>query len=153
LNNRFDVFFNALKHLVLPVFTLSIFHWATLGRIARTMIMGERRKEYLTAAKGRGVPEHRLIWRHALRGILAPSLTGIALSAASLVTGVYVIEIIFALGGISNVIVVAMSYQPDASAALGFAVYSVIIIIALMVILDLLQAIVDPRVREEIMKS
>jgi ABC-type dipeptide/oligopeptide/nickel transport system permease component len=153
LNGRFDVLLDAVKHLVLPVLTLSIYHWATQGRIARAMIIVERRKEYLLAAKGRGVSESRLIWRHALRNILAPSLTGIALSAASILTGAYVVEIIFALNGISNVIVVATTSQPDAPAVLGFSVYSVILIITLMLILDVLQVLVDPRVREETLKS
>jgi ABC-type dipeptide/oligopeptide/nickel transport system permease component len=153
LNGRLDVFVDALRHLVLPVFTLSIYHWATLGRVARRMIMDERNKEYLIAAKGRGISERDLIWKHALRSILAPSLTGIALSAASIVTGVYVVEVIFLLNGISNVIVVAMSIQPDAPAVLGFAVYSVILIITLMLILDILQVLVDPRMREETLQA
>ncbi len=153
LNGRVDVLLDALKHLVLPVFTLSLYHWATLGRIVRAMIIGERRKEYLLAARGRGVAESKLIWRHALRSILAPSLTGIALSAASILTGVYVVEIIFDLNGISNVIAVATRSQPDAPAVLGFSVYSVILIITLMLILDVVQVLVDPRVREETLKS
>lgn len=153
LNGRLDVTANAFKHLVLPVFTLSIFHWATLGRIARTMIIGERRKEYLLAAKARGISEREVLGKHALRSILAPSLTGIALSAASIVTGVYVVEVIFLMNGISNVVVAAMSTQPDAPAVLGFAVYSVIIIIGLMFMLDILQVAVDPRVRAEALKA
>ena len=153
LNGRFDIFLNALRHLAMPVFTLAIYHWATLGRITRAMVIGERRKEYLIAAKGRGIPENRLIWKHALRSILAPCLTGIALSAASIVTGVVVVEIIFSINGVSSVIVQAMSYQPDAPAALGFSVYSVIMVITLMLILDFFQAMLDPRVREEVLSS
>jgi ABC-type dipeptide/oligopeptide/nickel transport system permease component len=153
LNGRFDVLLDAAKHLVLPVLTLSVYQWATLGRISRAMIMGERRKEYLLAAKGRGVAEGKLIWRHAFRNVLAPSLTGMALSAASILTGVYVVEIIFDLNGISGVIVAATTSQPDAAAVLGFSVYSVIIIITLMLVLDVLQVLVDPRVREETLKS
>jgi ABC-type dipeptide/oligopeptide/nickel transport system permease component len=143
LNSRLDVFLDAAKHLVLPVLTLSLYHWATLGRITRALIIGERRKEYLLAAKGRGVAEGKLIWRHALRNVLAPSLTGIALSAASILTGVYVVEIIFDLNGISKVIVAATTSQPDAPAVLGFSVYTVIIIITLMLILDVLQVLAE----------
>jgi peptide/nickel transport system permease protein len=153
LNDRLDIFVDAVKHLVLPVLTLSVYHWATLGRITRAMIIGERQKEYLLAARGRGIPESKVIWRHALRSILAPSLTGIALSATSILTGAYVVEIIFGLNGISDVIVRATTAQPDAPAVLGFSVYSVILIITLMLILDLLQVVVDPRVREETLRS
>lgn len=153
LNGRFDVFVNALKHLAMPVATITAFQWATLGRITRSIIIGERRREYLIAAKGRGIRENKLIWKHALRSILAPSLTGVALSAAGIITGVFVVEVIFSIRGVSFIIVQAMSSQPDAPAALGFAVYSVILVVILMTLLDILQAIFDPRVRDEVMKA
>jgi ABC-type dipeptide/oligopeptide/nickel transport system permease component len=120
--------------------------------VTRSTILNERGKEYITAARARGVNERALIWRHALRAILAPSLTTMVLSAASIATGVFVIEIIYNLTGVSQVIVVAMSSTPDAPATLGFAVYSVIMVLGLMLILDALQALVDPRVRDEVMK-
>ncbi len=153
LNGRFDIFITALRHLAMPVFTLSIYHWATLGRITRATILNERGKEYIVAARARGVKETSLIWKHALRAILAPSLTTMALSAASIVTGIFVIEIVFGLTGISQVIVSSMSDTPDAPAALGFAVYSVIMVLGLMLTLDVIQAVLDPRVREETLKS
>lgn len=153
LNGRFDVFVNALRHLAMPVMTLSLFHWATLGRITRATIMGEKNKEYIVAAKARGIRESRLIWHHALRAVLAPSLTTMGLSAASIVTGVFVVEIIFDLKGISEVIVTSMTSAPDAPAALGFALYSIIMVIGLMLILDIVQAALDPRVRAETMKA
>jgi ABC-type dipeptide/oligopeptide/nickel transport system permease component len=74
-------------------------------------------------------------------------------SAASIVTSIFVVEIIFGLTGVSDVIVIAMSSSPDAPAALGFAVYSVIMVMGLMFILDVLQAALDPRVREEVYKA
>jgi peptide/nickel transport system permease protein len=153
LNGRFDIFFQSLRHLAMPVITLSMFHWATLGRITRTSVLGERRKEYIIAARARGVKERRLIWRHALRTILAPVLTTVALSAASIMTSVFVVEIIFDLHGISEVIVISMRSFPDAPAALGFAVYSVIMVMSLMLILDVIQAMLDPRVRQEVLKA
>ncbi len=154
LNGRMDIFLKALQHLAMPVMTLAMFHWATLGRVTRATVLNERRKEYIIAARARGVNERTLLWRHALRPILAPSLTTMALSAASIVTGVYVVEIIFGIAGLSNVIVASMqSTAPDAAAALGFAVYSVLMVIGLMLVLDLIQAVLDPRVRDEVLKS
>jgi peptide/nickel transport system permease protein len=153
LNHRFDIFLTALRHLAMPVFTLSLFHWATLGRITRNIVIDQQNKEYIIAARARGIRERRLLWRHVLFTILAPSLTTIALSAASIVTGTYVVEIIFGLAGISQVIVISMQSVPDAPAALGFAVYSVLMVISLMFVLDLLQAVIDPRVRDEVLNS
>ena len=153
LNGRIDIFWDACKHLAMPVFTLSLYHWATLGRIARASMIGERSKEYIVSARARGLPERRVVWRHAFRNMLAPSLTSIALSAASIITGVFVVEIIFNFSGISRVILSAMGGVPDAAAALGFAVYSVLMVLGLMFILDVLQAILDPRIREGVLKS
>ncbi len=153
LNGRLDIFKDAWKHLAMPVFTLSLYHWATLGRIARASMINERSKEYILSARARGLSEPRVIWHHAFRNMLAPSLTSIALSAASIVTGVFVAEIIFDFNGVSGVILSAMGDVPDAPAALGFAVYSVIMVLVLMFVLDVLQAALDPRVREGVLKS
>ena len=153
LNGRLDVLGNALRHLAMPVFTLSIYHWATLGRVTRVSILGEENKEYVIAAKARGIVERKVLWKHVFRNILTPSLTSMTLSATSIITGVFVAEIIFDIGGISGVIVRAMSGIPDAPAALGFAIYSVIMVLFLMFFLDVTQAILDPRVREGVLKT
>ena len=148
LNRRPDVSLDALRHLVMPVFTLAIAHWATLGRVTRATMIEELKKEYVVAAKARGIPEHKVVWRHALRNAIAPALTSSLLSAASLLTGVFVVEIIFNFHGVSFIAVRSMAFIPDAPAALGFAIYSVIIVLIMMGILDLIQSGLDPRIRE-----
>jgi len=152
LNGRFDIMGDAFRHLAMPVFTLSIYHWATLGRVARVSVMGEEKKEYVIAARSRGVIERRIVWKHIFRNTLTPSLTSMTLSATSIVSGVFVAEIIYNINGISSIILSALSGVPDAPAALGFAIYSVIITLLLMFILDVLQAVFDPRVREGVLK-
>lgn len=153
LNHRFDIFLLAMRHLAMPIMTLSMFYWATLGRVTRATVIGQRNQEYIIAARARGISERRLMWRHALRAILAPTLTTMAISASSIVTSSFVVEIIFVLPGVSQVIVKAMRGLPDAPASLGFAVYSVIMVISLMFVLDVLQAFLDPRVRDEVLKA
>jgi peptide/nickel transport system permease protein len=150
LNRRLDIFADSVRHLVLPVFTLSLVHWATLGRIMRSTIINERRKEYLTAARSRGIPERRLLWRHALRNILAPALSSSALAVASLFTGVFMIEIIFDLKGVADLIVHGSRIGLDVPIAMGFCIYSVSIVLVVMFVLDVLRAILDPRSRESL---
>ncbi len=152
LNGRFDIFIDLLRHLAMPVFTLSIFHWATLGRITRSTIISERHKDYIVAAQSRGLTDRRVLWRHIFWNTLAPSFTSMALSAASLVTGVFVVEIIYNIRGVSDIMVRAMQMVPDAPAALGFSLYSTLMVLLLMFILDVLQAIFDPRIREDLFK-
>lgn len=152
LNGRPDIFQDAWKHLAMPIFTLSLYHWATLARITRTSMIQERSKEYILSARARGLAERRVVWKHAFWNMLTPSLTSIALSATSILTGVYVAEIIYDFNGVSSVVVAAMSGEPDAPAALGFAIYSVILVLIMMFLLDVLQAALDPRVREGVLK-
>jgi len=149
LNGRPDISLDALRHLVMPVFTLTIAHWATLGRITRATMIEELQKDYTLAARARGLTERKIVWGHALRNAVAPVLGSSLLSAASLMTGVFVVEIVFNIRGISTVAVRSMAFIPDAPAAMGFAIYSVIVVLILMGVLDLLQSILDPRIREQ----
>lgn len=153
LNGRWDISLDALRHLVLPVITLSLVHWATLGRVTRTAMIEELDKEYVTAGRARGLTERMVIWNHALRNSLSPALASSALSAAFLFTGVFVVEVIFNFKGVSDLVVAGVRGVPDAPTILGFAVYSVIVVMLIMLIMDILQALFDPRVREGIIGS
>lgn len=151
LNNRWDVALEALRHLVLPVLTLSLVHWATLARITRATMIEELQKDYVLAGRAHGLPERRVVWRHALRNTLSPALTNTGLAAASLFTGVFVVEVIFNFRGVSDLILYSLRGDPDAPTILGFAVYSVLMVLAIMFVLDLLQALLDPRVRSGVL--
>jgi len=149
LNGRFDIALDALQHLLMPVIALSALHWATVGRVTRAAMIEEIDKPYIIAAQARGVSEWRLYWKHAFRNAIAPGLTSSVLSAASLLTGVFVIERVFNLHGVSELIVASGTASlADAPAALGFGVFSVIVVLIIMFVLDVAQAVVDPRLRE-----
>lgn len=150
LNGRLDLSIDALRHLVLPVITLSLFHWATLGRITRAVTIEELDKDYILAARGRGASERIVLWRHALRNVLVPALNSSALSAASLVTGLFIIETLFIYPGASSLYVQSIKQSGgalDISITLGFALYCVLAVLILMTVLDVLQMVVDPRLR------
>lgn len=148
LNGRPDVSLDGLRHLVLPVLILSLMQWATLGRITRVSVIDESQKDYVLAARARGVRERNLLWGHTFRNVMPPALNSTALSVAWLLTGVYVVEIIFNFNGISDVVVRGLLGIPDASSVLGFAIYNVILVSLVMFALDIIQVIVDPRLRE-----
>jgi peptide/nickel transport system permease protein len=149
LNSRLDVTLDAFRHLVLPVFTLSLLHWATISRVARVATIEEKSKEYITAARARGLPRANVLWRHALRNVLLPALTAGTLSAASLVTGVFVIEQIFDFKGLSELLIRGAYGVPEASLLLAFAVVSVLLVLPIMVVLDMIKHLIDPRLRDE----
>jgi peptide/nickel transport system permease protein len=149
LQGRPDISLDALRHLALPVVTLSAAHWATVGRITRSAMIEELGKDYIVAARARGVPAWRVAWRHALRNALGPGLTCMALSAASIVTSVYVVEVVFDFPGISHLMARSMLGIPDAALAMGFAVLSVLLVLPMLLALDVIQALIDPRQRTE----
>jgi ABC-type dipeptide/oligopeptide/nickel transport system permease component len=149
LNGKPGIALDALRHLIMPVFTLILVHWATLARITRTAIIDVKHQDFVVAARARGVPEKQIIWRHMLPNVIAPGLASSALSAASLVTGVFVVEIIYNFHGISEIATRSMQFIPDAASALGFTIYSVIVVLLLMTILDVVQALLDPRKTHE----
>ncbi|MEW5870272.1 MAG: ABC transporter permease [Chloroflexota bacterium] len=154
LNGRVDISLDAARHLVLPVITLCLLHWATLGRVTRAAMIEELGKDYAIAAKARGHSELTVVWKHCFRNALSPALTSSALSAATLITGVFIVEVIYNFKGISELVVVSAARDiPDTPTVMGFAVYSVIIVLLLMLVLDILQAVFDPRIREGVIGS
>ena len=147
LNSRLDVTLDALRHLFLPALTLAVAYWALLTRLTRAGVVEETGKEYVVAAQARGLPSGRVVWRHVFPNAAAPALTSTALTAASLVTGVYVIESVFDYPGVSDLIINSMGDVPDVTIALGFAVYSVIGVALIMLLLDIVQAFINPILR------
>jgi peptide/nickel transport system permease protein len=153
LNGRSDIALDAVRHLVLPVITLSLAHWATLGRVTRAAMIEELTKDYIVVARGKGLSRRLAVWRHALRNAMVPALNSSALSAATVVTGVFIIETIFALPGVSEPLSGSTVYTfgslvPDIPATMGFAVYGILLVLPLMLVLDFMQALIDPRIRE-----
>lgn len=144
LNLKPAITFDAIRHLVLPVVTLSLGYWALLTRLIRNAMLEELKKDYIIAAQARGLPPRLIFWRHALRNILPTFLTNTALTAAAIVSGVFVIERIYLWPGISSIIIRNDGFQPDPPAVLGFIIYSVIMVLSIMLILDVLQALVNP---------
>jgi peptide/nickel transport system permease protein len=148
LNKNPKLSLDAFRHLAMPVLTLVFAQWAILGRITRASIIEESQKDYITAGRAMGLREWTLSWRYALGNAAAPVLTHTMLTAASLMTNVFVVEIIFNYPGLSTVGVKSLAFIPDAPSAMGFAIYSTILVLALTTLLDLLKAVVDPRLRE-----
>lgn len=153
LNGRLDVTLDALRHLVLPVLTLSLVHWATLSRLTRTAMIQEKHRDYVMAARARGLLPRSIVWRHTFRNAALPALTSGALSVASLVTGVLVVEEIFNFNGLAALISHSMTGTPDAPLALGFAVFTALLVLPLLFVLDVVKVVVDPRIGAEMIGS
>lgn len=146
LNLRFDVFWDALRHLVLPIITLSYVVWARMLRVTRSSMLETMRQDYITTARSKGLAERTVIYRHAFRNALIPVLTVGGLMVVGMLNGVVVTEVIFNYPGMGSAAARAAS-SLDALAVLGFVLFGGIVLIVANLVVDVLYAFADPRIR------
>jgi len=146
LNLRFDVFWDALRHLVMPIITLSYVIWAQILRVTRSAMLETMRQDYITTARAKGLAERRVIRRHAFRNALIPVVTLGALMVVSLLNGVVVTEVIFNYPGMGSAAARAAG-SLDALAVLGFVLFGGVVLIVANLVVDVLYAYIDPRIR------
>ena len=135
-----------LKHMVLPVVTLSAFQVAAMMRLVRSSMLDTLDSEYVKLARLKGIPEWKVVWKHCLRNAAITPITYFGLTAGVLMTGSVIVETVFAWPGIGLLMIdsiVARDIQVVQAATLVFAV----IIIVLNLIVDIIYAVVDPRIR------
>jgi peptide/nickel transport system permease protein len=148
LNLRFDVFLDALKHLVLPITTLAYLNWAYLLRVTRSSMLDVLRQEYLTTARSKGLVERIVIMRHALPNALIPIITVGGLILVGLMNGVVITETIFNYPGMGSFLAQA-ALTLDAISVLGVTLFSSLILVLGNLVVDVLYGFVDPRIRLE----
>lgn len=146
LNLRFDVFVDAFKHLVLPVVTLSVVSWAFLLRITRTSMLDTLRQDYITTARAKGLPERKVVRRHAVPNALIPVITVGGLTLISLFNGVVITETIFNIKGLGSFLAEAAT-SLDVVSVLGITLFSSTVLVVGNLIVDVLYGVVDPRIR------
>jgi len=146
LNREPGVFFDALRHLVLPAFTLALTEWALLTRIMRSSLLGVLRKDYVTVARAKGLPESAVVGRHARRNAVLPVISAGGTATSILMSGIVVVEAIFSYNGVGGWAVRGI-LNSDVPVAAGFALLSCIVSVLASLLADLIYALVDPRVR------
>ncbi|MEI8131696.1 MAG: ABC transporter permease [Leptolinea sp.] len=146
LNGRFDVFLDAIRHLVLPIVTLSYVSWAVFLRVTRSSMLETLRQDYVTTARAKGVKEKDVINKHARPNALIPVATIGGLQVAALLGGVVFTETIFNFPGIGSAAASAAG-QLDVVTVMGFTLMTGLILIIANLIVDVMYAFLDPRVR------
>ena len=146
LNLRLDVFWDALKHLIMPIVTLSYVIWAQILRVTRSAMLETLRQDYITTARAKGLKERVTVYRHAFRNALIPVVTLGGMMVVNLLNGVVVTEIIFDYPGMGSAAARAAS-SLDALAVLGFVLFGGLVLVLANVVVDLLYAVIDPRIR------
>lgn len=147
LAGAWDVFANALSHMVLPVVLLGYYSLAYISRMTRSLMLEQLTKEYVLTARLKGASELRVVMGHALRNAAIPLLTVIALSYGGLLEGSVLIETIFAWPGIGNYIFTSL-FAADMNAVLGGTLLVGIVFVTLNLLSDLAYRVLDPRSHE-----
>jgi len=146
LNLRFDIWWDAMRHMILPIVTLSYTSWAAFLRITRSSMLETLRQEYVTTARAKGVRENDVINKHARPNALIPVATYSGITAAYLLGGVVITETIFNYPGMGSAAADAAT-QYDVVTVLAFTLVIGMILITANLVVDLVYAVLDPRVR------
>ncbi len=137
-----------LKHYILPVLTLALPNAAFLLRITRVTMLETLRQDYIRTARAKGASEKRVIFRHALKNTLLPVVTTLGLSFANLLGGAIVVEAIFGLPGLGEVILDALVLK-DVPVVMASVILIAVLFMLIVLIVDILYAYIDPRIKAQ----
>jgi peptide/nickel transport system permease protein len=146
LDGEWEVFWNAIQHLILPASLLGYLSLAYIARMTRSFMIEQLSQEYITTARVKGLSEARVVWRHALGNTAVPLVTVIALSYANLLEGSVLTETVFAWPGLGFYITNSL-LNADMNAVLGGTIVVGCVFIGLNLLSDVLYRVLDPRAR------
>ncbi|MBE6980672.1 MAG: ABC transporter permease [Ruminococcaceae bacterium] len=135
------------KHYILPMATLILPSSVGRMRLARTTMLEAIRQEYITMARSKGIPENRVIFVHALKNSLIPLITSILTSFSSMLGGAIILENVFGFPGLGAYIINGINTK-DAPTVLASTTFLAAIFCLTSLVLDIIYALVDPRVKE-----
>ena len=134
------------SHLVLPVLVLSLGLLAHISRLTRSSLLEVLASRYVLAARARGLPERRVLWRHAVPNALMPAITVLAIDAGLLIGGIVVVETVFAFPGLGRMLVFAIEHHDLPLLQAGMMVVTTVYAGANLVA-DVMYAVLNPRIR------
>jgi len=137
---------NGPRSLVLPVITLALPQIAIISRLTRAGMIEVLRSNYVRTARAKGLPEHEIVLKHALRAAILPLVSYLGPACAGLITGSLIVEQIFSLPGLGKGFVTS-ALERDYTVVMGVVIVYASLILALNLLADVLYALLDPRVR------
>lgn len=134
------------KHYVLPVFCMAFSQIAYITRLMRSSMLETMRQDYIRTERAKGMPEYLVIGKYALKNSILPVVTYVGPLIATLLTGTFIIEKLFSIPGLGRYFVSAITDR-DYSVTLGLTVFLGAMIILCNLVVDIMYAIIDPRVK------
>lgn len=136
---------------VLPVITLTVGGSAQIMRLTRTTMLEAIRQDYMRTAKAKGCTNKRMIWKHALKNAILPVLTVMGTSFGTILGGAVITETVFAIPGLGTYVLNAIRSK-DIPVVMSSTVVLSVFFCLVMVVVDILYAVIDPRIRERVSK-
>jgi peptide/nickel transport system permease protein len=146
ITGQWDVLAGTMKHLILPAIALSTIPMAIIARITRSSMLEVLGLDYVRTARAKGVPNNRVISKHALRNALLPVVTIIGLQLGAILGGAVLTETIFGFAGVGLSVFEAITAR-DFPIIQGFVIIIAIIYVTFNLIVDLSYGFLDPRIR------
>ncbi len=146
LNGRPDIFADSLRHLFLPALTLAYINWALILRVMRSSMLDVIRQDYVNVARAKGLSERAVMNRHARPNAMIPVATIGGLLLFTLMNGVVITETVFNYRGM-GFWVAQSALQLDVVSVLGVTLFEGTILVLANLIVDVLYAYLDPRIR------
>ncbi len=134
------------KHYVLPVFCMAFSQIAYITRLMRSSMLETMRQDFIRTERAKGVPEFTVISKYAMKNSLLPVITYVGPMVAALLTGTFIIEKLFSIPGLGRYFVTAINDR-DYSVTLGLTIFVGGLIIIVNIIVDIMYAVIDPRVK------
>jgi peptide/nickel transport system permease protein len=134
------------QHLILPWITLALITMATYVRLTRTQMLEVLGEDYIRTARSKGLRKSRVIYRHGLRAALVPVITQFGIDVGTLLGGVIVTEQVFGLNGLGLLSVRSVTNQ-DEPVIIAVVILAAVFVVLANIIVDLVYAVLDPRVR------
>ncbi|SDP36143.1 ABC transporter permease [Phyllobacterium sp. OV277] len=147
LEGRFDAFLSAVRHLILPTFVLAFANLGVITRQIRASMLDVLQEDYIRTARASGLRRRAIIFNHALRNALIPSITLLGLAMGDLLYGAVLTETIFAWPGMGTYVVTSIQTL-DFPAIMGFTVVASIGYVLINLLIDLAYMLADPQIRE-----
>ena len=136
----------SFKHMILPVVTLSFMPMASTARLMRSSMLEVLNQDYIKTARSKGISSFAVVVKHGIRNAILPIISQMGTTITGLLTGSFIVEKIFGVPGLGSFFIQSI-VDRDYTLIMGITVFYSIILISMLLIVDILYVVIDPRIK------
>jgi ABC-type dipeptide/oligopeptide/nickel transport system permease component len=148
ITQNWTIFWDAVRHMVLPVLAVATIPMAVIARMTRSSLLEVLGRDYIRTARAKGVPDNKVVRRHALGNAMLPVVTILGLQMGALLSGAVLTETVFGLSGVGRMLIEAI-FARDYPIVQAFTVMIATTYVLVNLIVDLSYSYLDPRIRPQ----